>query len=225
MKIYDGVSKRHHGEDLAQHDISSFDRGVVSAEVHDGRVSDGSAVPLHSVRDGVTDVALALLANDLIKKNIRLSNNLVVEFGERKSPLADLSLELCIDGGGVGHVDWGAGEGDDTTLPSLMFLLWVRRILRRPVGSGIPMLTSWSNRLKTVSSTSTSRVTVGLGNQIQLVEEHHARSSDAGLVEDITDIGFEFALGTIASTLAVPTALEHQPAQIPQVPVQQLLPR
>ena len=43
---------------------------------------------LHSVRDGVIDVALALLANGLIEKNVRLSDNLVIEFGEQKSPLA-----------------------------------------------------------------------------------------------------------------------------------------
>ena len=57
---------------------------------------------------------------------------------------------------------------------------------------GEPMLTSRSNRPKAVSSTSTvtSRVTTGLGNRIQLVEEHRARSSGVGLVEDIMDVGF-----------------------------------
>lgn len=110
---------------------------------------------------------LALLANGLIEKNVHLSDKLVIEFGKRKSPLADLSLELRVDGGGVGHVDWGAGEGDNTTLLSLMFLVWTWRISGRPVGSGILMSTSQSNRLKTVSRstpTVTGGVTTGLGN-------------------------------------------------------------
>ena len=134
----------------------------------------------------------AMAVNGLIGKNVRLSDNLVIEFSKQKSPLADLSLELRVNGGGVGHVDWGTSEGDNTTLPSFMFLVWIQRISKQPGGSGILMSTSLSNQLKTVSSTSTitSGVTTGLGNRIQLVEEHHARSSGAGLVEDITDVGF-----------------------------------
>lgn len=49
-EIYDGVSERHHGEDLTRRDISSFDRGMVSAGVRDGGVSVRSAVPLQCQR-------------------------------------------------------------------------------------------------------------------------------------------------------------------------------
>jgi hypothetical protein len=44
----------------------------------------------------------------------------------------------------------------------------------------------------TVASTAgiTRRSTTGLGNGIQLVKEHNARSSGTSLVEDITDVAF-----------------------------------
>ena len=107
-EVYDGVSEGHGGKDLTEHDISNVDRSAVSTRVGDGGVGVGSTVPLHGIGDGVTDVAFALLASGLVEKNVGLPDNLVGELDERNSPLANLSLELLVDCGGVGHVDRSA---------------------------------------------------------------------------------------------------------------------
>ena len=115
-EIYDGVSEGYGGEDLAERDISGLDRGTVSTGVCDGGVGVGSTIPLHGIRDGITDIAFALLASGLVEKNVGLSDDLFGELDKGKGPFADLSLEFRVSGGGVDHVDRSAGVLDDTAL-------------------------------------------------------------------------------------------------------------
>ena len=115
-EIYDGVSEGHGSEDLTESDISSLDRGAVSTGVGDGGVGVGSTVPLHGIGDGITNVAFALLADGLVEENVGLPDNLLRELKERSSPLAELSLELRVDGGGIGHMDRSTDELDNTAL-------------------------------------------------------------------------------------------------------------
>ena len=82
----------------------------------DSGIGVGLTIPLHGIGDDVADVALTSQASGLVKKNICLSNDLVGVLDEGNSPLADLNLELLVDGGGVGHVDQSAGVVDDATL-------------------------------------------------------------------------------------------------------------
>ena len=75
-----------------------------------------SAVPLHGVGDGVTNVTFLSLASGLVEENVGLSDDLVGEVGEGNSPFGDLGLELRVDGGSVDHVDRTTGVLDDTAL-------------------------------------------------------------------------------------------------------------
>ena len=115
-EIHNGVPEGHSGEHLTEGDVSSIDRGAVSTGVGDGGVDVGSTVPLHGVGDDITDVTFTLLASGFVEENVGLSDNLLGELEERSSPFADLSLELCVDDGGVDHMDRSASELDDTTL-------------------------------------------------------------------------------------------------------------
>ena len=84
--------KGHGGEYLTESDISGVNRGAVPAGVGNCGVGVGSTVPLHRVGDGIANVVFTLLAGGLV------------------SPFADLSLELRVDSGSVGHMDRSTGE-------------------------------------------------------------------------------------------------------------------
>ena len=115
-EIHDGVSEGDGGEDVAECDVSDVDRGAVSTGIGDGGIGVGSTVPLDSIGDGITNVAFTFLASGFVKKYVGLPDNLVGEGGEGNSPLADLILELCVDGRGIGDVDRTAAVFDDTAL-------------------------------------------------------------------------------------------------------------
>jgi hypothetical protein len=115
-EIDDGVPEGHGGENITECDISSVDRGAESTSVGDSGVGVCSTIPLNGVRDDVTEVAFASLAGAFVEKDVGPSDDLFGELDEGKSPLADLSLELRVDGGGIGHVDRGTGVLDDAAL-------------------------------------------------------------------------------------------------------------